>query len=299
MTQQALIRPIEITDDEKNFTVVHTFGTENITLDTGVYASILTLVKHISAKLTDADAFLSCYLSADHKVVIASSAPAPGITDVTWTDPGLAVILGYRSNLVSGSTHTYTATYTPLYTWLPSYHSADAGRFWSDPQFAGGVSTAGVLSGISLTENLRRRKISWDAQEATNVAEEAAEDSFSLGGTTYYPERDRCFEYFVRQARSASPSTSYAEGLSLKGCYYVPNINIYTGSSPSVAIPASMDGGGHLFYLSSSPDRYIWCTIDKALSEPAVTVANSILFYRVEASLLACPNACPSWNAPS
>jgi hypothetical protein len=256
----------------------------------------LTLVYELDDALSTANASLSAHINSDYKIVIAWSGPDPGISGITWTDPDLGKILGFRANETSTAT-SHTATDTPLYTWLPTYHSNDQGRFWKEEDFAGGVSVSAMLSGISLTPSRRIRKITWDAEPAVKVAEEAAETSVTFDGT-YYPEEERCLEKFVSGARTVSPVDTDAEGLSLKGCYYVPDLDVYTGTSPTVAIPSSMDGGGHRLYLSSSPDRYLWCTIDKTFATPKTRVNRSIAWYSVEVSLIACPNSVPAWNAP-
>lgn len=292
MTQQALTRPIEITDDLKNFSITHTGGTDAFVLTTGVSPSIIALLNHINDLLVAADATLSCYLSSDYKIVFARSAGT--ISAIDFTDIDLGKLLGFRANVASAAA-SHTATDTPKFTWLPAYCSFDTDRFWEDYQFSGSVSTSGIVSGISLSTGIHKRTIQWDAQPEALIALDGATQSFTWS-TIEYPEIERCLEKFTKEARTSAPTSSDAEGISTKGFYFIFDLDVYTGSSPTVALPSTMDGGGYKRKLASSPDRYIWCNLHQAWKDRKTTINNMDKYYTIGLELAACLNAVPSWN---
>ncbi len=296
MTQQAFLRPIEIAASNKDISVNYSGGgAQTVSLTAGVYGSILTLIYDLNATLqalgAPASAHLSCYIDADYKVVFKSD--DLNFT-VTFTDTDLARLLGFTANQ-SGAA-IYTATYTPKYCWFPAHHSYDVDRFWNKEQFSGSTSLNGILSGIKLSDGVRRRSFKFDALAAATVAQDACTLTY---WSTYYPQEERCLETFVEGARTATPDDDAAEGLSVKGCYFLPDIDDYCGATPSTAIPSSMNGGGYRFELATSPPTYLFCNMGVAKwDNPNPSIETMRAFYNCGFTLTSCIDSCPTWNQP-
>ncbi len=292
MTQQAFLRPIEITASNKDMSVkVGADPAGTVSLTAGVYGSILTLIHDLNTALIAHDVDLGAYITTDYKICMTSASTA---FTVTWTDTDLARLLGFTANL-SGAT-SYTATYTPQYCWFPAHHSFDVDRFWSKEHFAGGVSSNGILSGVKLSDGVRRREFKFDALAAATVAQDACTLTY---WSTYYPQEERCLETFVEQARTVTPSSTSTEGLSLKGCYFLPDIDDYCGATPSTAIPSSMNGGSYRFELAASAPTYVWCQFGVAKwVEPAPSIETMRAFYNCGFELTATPDTVPTWSQP-
>lgn len=293
--QQALIFPFEIDADLESFSINYDAGGAVAqTMTKGACGSVLSALWELNDTLSTYNANLSAYINTSNRVVIVSAAAS---FDITWTDTALGALLGFRDNLSGAS--SYTATDAPKFMWLPDYHSNDLERFAHEPTFQGGMASDGTVSGISTTPDLYTRRVKWAMNDATNIYQSACETSFAFGGDTHYPEEERCLEYLVNHALTATPEGTDASGLSLKGCYWIPDLSVFEGAVPTVALSQTWTGGGVRTNLSSSPDRYTYCSIKKdGWDTPASEIDRSNLWYKVGLQLTACPDACPAWSAP-
>ncbi len=288
----ALLRPIEIHDDNKNFRVEYNLGGMiAVVLSTGVYASILTLITEIETQCKTVSANATVYLDSSFKVTFAGS----GTTfTLDWTDQALGRMLGFTGNL-SGE-DTYTATYAPQYCWLPLRETSDNNPWLRKPVFKGSRAANGLLSGFNLAPIRQTREIQWPAEQGANVYKCRATTSYTWT-STYYPEQERCLEQFVEDVQGAAPSATTGSGLNMKGFYFVCDRSVYTGTSPTVAIPSSMNSGGVDFVLSSSPDRYVYCTVDKDSGfRPAATIPTEQTFFDVGLNVETA--SAPTWSQP-
>jgi hypothetical protein len=299
MADQALASPIEITTSNDTLSFNYDGGGANdITVPNGTYGSILTVIYALN------DAIYNCggapnnkvyiYLNSDYKVVIASRTAAFAID---WTDAPLMRMLGFRDDLAA--TGSYTATDTPRYLWMPPYYSADVNHRNDDTAIIGGNAIDGTFSGIALAPGNYVKKHRWEAVAAVDVMKSACEASYTYG-STYYPEEERCLEEFTIHALTASPTGT--EGLSIKGCYYIEDMDEYNGFNAVTYIPncpASMDGGGHRFYLDTSPDNFIFCHLRQARwTDPTPTLERINSLYNVGVELISAVGGVPIWSRP-
>lgn len=292
MTQQALASPVEViagTDDVMSINI-NAGGAADSTLTAGTYGSILTMIYELDDILP---ADMSAYLDSSYKVVIAH---ATLNFTLDWTSATLMRRLGFRDDLAGAG--TYTATDTIGNVWIPPYYSANTDRFAKRPNISGSNAVDGTFSGISLAPALYKRPLKWEGVAAANVYGEACEASFAFGGTTYYPEEERCLETFTLNALTASPTGT--EGISIKGCYYIEDLDEYVGQSGDVTnCPASMGGGGHRLHLDASPDNYVWCHLTPGRwFEPTTSIERINSLYNVGVELITSIGGVPTWSAP-
>ncbi len=289
--QQALASPLEViagTDDVMSINI-NGGGANPATLTAGTYGSILTMIYELDAILTAFDASMYAYLNSDYKVVLVHGGPLDFTLD--WTSSTLMRRLGFRANL-SGAA-TYTATDTPGFLWMPPYYSADVSHRTDDTAIIGANAIDGTFSGIALAPGNYVKKHQWQAVAATDVMKSACEASYTYG-SVYYPEEERCLEQFTINALTASPTGT--EGLSIKGCYYIEDMDDYDGIGNT---PASMDGGGHRFQLTSSPDNYIFCHLRPGRwTDPTPTLENHNSLYDVGVELISAVGGVPTWSKP-
>lgn len=293
MAQQALASPVEITSSNDSFTFNYAAGGVTPgTLYNGTYASPLTMLYNFDARLGAYNAGMYAYLSTAYKVVIATTGAS---LDIVWTDAPLMRLLGFRANL-TGST-SYTATDTLGQVWIPPYYSADINHPADDTQISGGNAIDGTFSGVSLAPGLYTRRHQWEAVDSTDVFKTACEVSYTYG-SLYYPEEERCLEQFTLNALSASPTGT--EGISIKGAYYIEDLDDYTGATGAASnCPSSMDGGGHRMRLTSSPDNYMFCHLRQSRwTEPTATLENHNSLYNVGVELVSAIGGVPTWSKP-
>lgn len=295
--QQAIAFPFEFTTSLRDFSVNYNAGGVTAkTMTLGVCGSVLSAIWKLNAILAAHNADLACYLTTDHKVEIVSIS---GIAtfDIVWTDPALGMLFGFRSDLSGES--LYTATDTPKFLWLSNIGSHDVERFDREQRFQGARASDGTVSGINLSPSLYTRNIMWAAEAATNVYQSASTASFSFDGSTQYPQEERCLEYLVDHALSSFPQESTAEGLSTKGSYWVPDLSVFEGSPPTIALTQTWGGGDVQTYLTSSPARYVFCHVNpKGWDSPKPDLKSSLAYYTVGLEMTACSGSVPTWNAP-
>jgi len=298
MTQQALASPIEYIDLSAG---VHSFtfdlngaGALNGDCYPGTYADILTFIYNMDIRLGVYNADMYCYLNSDYKVVIRTA--STNQLDIVWKDPILMRLLGFRDDLAG--TYTYTATDTPGKMWIPPYYSADLNHPDDDTQISGGNAVDGTFSGISLAPGRYTRHHKWNAVTAVDTYKSACVVSYAYGGTTYYPEEERCLDQFTINALSASPTGT--EGISIKGAYYIEDLDDYVGAVGAASkCPAAMDGGGHRLRLTTTPDNYIFCGLKPSRwDRPEPSIPNHNSHYNVGVELVSAVGGVPTWSRP-
>ncbi len=294
MAQQALTSPVELTTGVNIIDVNYDgAGVVQPDMTDGVlntFGSPLTVLYELNAILAAVNANLSAYLDPTYHVVIAS---ADASFSVVWNDADFMNLMGFRDDLITDDT-SYTATDTIGMTWIPPYYSADLGRLSDDTAIIGANAIDGSFSGIALAPGNYTRNFQWQGVVATNVYKAACEASFTYGATLYYPEEERCLEQFTINALTASPTGT--EGISIKGAYYIEDLDDYVGAGN---LPASMDGGGHRLRLSTSPDNYVFCHLKPARwSEPTYPIAPDNRLCDVGVELISSIGGVPTWSAP-
>lgn len=293
----ALIRPIEI-NTYNNSCVCTVGGGANTTceISTGGYANILAVMRAFETEI-NAEMFagqVDVYLSTDWKVVIHNADVLDnGTLTIDWdggagtTDTDLRDMIGFTANLSITHDSTSTATYTPQYCWLPTYEAADPEAWVYSPIFSGATSVSGALSGLALADGRYTRTPKWPVEKDTN-------SRIARATTTY--EQVRCFEQFVNDVKTAAPTATTTEGINLKGFYLIHDRSVYTGSTPTVAIPTTMTSGGVDTELAA-PDRYVYCSIEAGtVPDIALSTDGQQLYY--DCSVPIHTATAPTWNRP-
>lgn len=290
----ALTRPIEITASNKDFRFGYdAVGPSVFAIPEGLYGSVLTLITEIEAAIAVTYANIDVYLTSDFKIAFDYTGASTITLD--WLDNDLGPLLGfYREGIEAAP---MVAGYTPQHCWLPTYETSDPEAWKYTPVFSGAVSVSGLLSGISLASGRYNRTATWPVEYDYNSKISRAVTSTSWAATTYYPQQERCFEQFIDDVKTAEPTASTAEGINMKGFYIIHDRSVYTGTSPTVAIPSSMGSGGVDTEFSSSPDRYVYCSIlPNALPSMPLSADGQQLFH--DCSIPLHTATAPTWNQP-
>jgi len=278
------LRPVQITDDNKNVRVNYSSTDYDIVLTTGTYASILTVLSKLNIEIDSAAAALAFTVSLDDDFVITFTGSAT--FTVTWTDTDMANLFGFTANLSGAS--SYTATYTPTHCWVPARVPANQSRWRlnTNESFIGAHSNSGRIGGAKVVDDYYTRVFDFLFEDATNLFKDAATASFTLT-SAYYPEQDRCFENFILRCRS---ETAYSANAYPKGVYFFEKI------ANAQAVLTTMDAGGISFDLSSSPDTYVYCMPEvrgASIGEEALPVGRD--YYHLPGFALRTCDA-PTWD---
>jgi hypothetical protein len=262
-----------------------------------MYGSIMAVMGALRDQLQSASpssGFIVQFNGNTFKIIISATT---GTFSIGWTDPDLASMLGYRTSIPTGS--GATANDNPEYAWLPTYYSFDDQRFITvfPDMFRGSRSGAGRISGVRLTQEQYRRVFKWDAEPAENVFIEAGTTQFDLGGNTYKPQQRRCWQQFITDVLTASPTKTTSGNLNPKGIYYIHDYTLYTSSTNYPDDPGS---GGINFHLDSGTldaDTYVYCTPPVTGSPPPdPRERTGKRYYSVEIELTTA--TAPDWNRP-
>ena len=152
-TKQAILRPIEFTTSNNTLVFVTNGNTYTLTVAAGVHPNILSVLKAINTDIGSGGGLTDTILievDSNSKVYLGCA------TSITITHSDGWRILGFSGNESAGT--TVTADYTPLFTWLPTYHTGDSDRFIkpSKDQFYGMSGIDGNLSGIAVEARAER-----------------------------------------------------------------------------------------------------------------------------------------------
>lgn len=236
----AFFRPMEFISATTDFT---TSGAKAIT--SGVYANVISLFREFASV---AGVYIDDIGMSD-SLKLKFQAGETG--SITWDNATLRDVFGFTGASVSITDgEWYTATYTPLYTWIPEHTFADQGAFRKRPidMFVGEKTLSGNLSGIVFGSTSYQRDQKFNAELGVNLGEELA--------TTSY-EKARCLDLFLSGSVQSTPTvSSYPDN---KGFWYYQNVN------DAIADCTYADGGewatdgGIEFGIS---DTYVFCHFD-------------------------------------
>jgi len=234
------LRPVEITSSSDSIT----FNATAKTLTNGTYANTLTMLYAFRVMMRTVSGLAAATvsigtdpsLSTYGKVTLANSSAFT----VTWTDTALRDMLGFIGDLSSGTSHT--ATYRILYAWFSDYTPSDRNTWGLDHRssFAGGMSRAGELVGLSTGPVIYKRTLTFDAETGANVFRAQNDD----GADGW----ERCLETFIEGARSSAPTVS--THAPTHGFWFW-----YDGST--MLLQANM--AGSLFYMDGSGYYAAFC----------------------------------------
>lgn len=278
--KNALLRPVEIitgktlvfsyTDTIPGYTVYYT---ATVTPTPGVWANMLSLIERINNSLSSS--MVSLHLSSDFKIVVTTTA-----NTVSVTDNSTARRLGFSGGEIDGV--TVTADYRPQECWIPTFYTKDTDRFQPDTSrlFFGSVGSDGRGSGIPMTSP-PYRVLEYTNEKAPNVMKEASNITFDSGGTTYYPESERCFETVINASRGAYNTATTSSNLYSSGLYFIDQLNQYLGSSPLTTWPTSWGDGGIYFDITdaSKRDDYIFTFVTDPAARPQASDVRTASYY--------------------
>lgn len=249
-------RPIEIDSSNDSLNIVYGGSANNISLTNGVYGSVNSAIYHLNEEIkataytggggdTFDDLSFAITIDTDCKVNIACGSSIA----ITWTDTDLAAWLGFETNLSSGT--SFTADWTPSHMWLPTFINADQ-DYWKISQrerFGGAKSNSGRIAGTILKDRRYSRDFEFRAEPAANCMIAFEDDAYTLS-STYYPQADRCFEYFVEQCRT---SVSTGTNQYSKGVYVFHSVTDFQ------TLLGELGDGGVKTELASGADAYAYC----------------------------------------
>jgi hypothetical protein len=271
----AFARPIEITTATKDVT----FNASAQSIAVGTYACIRTLLYEIrahmsAASITGASAYIET--TPGHAFYGRVRIGAASSFSITWTDSGLATLLGFATTALSGS-NLYTATSTCPSVWISAYTPSDRETWALDMKsnYAGQLSRTGELCGAATGPDVYFRTLRFDGEIGSTVFRSLA------------PSQDRTLESFLVSARTSVPTLS--TNPPTKGFYY-----IYDATSLTTPV-SSMTSGSPLDWTDSG--TYQWCYPDeRGLDPPRASHGVTRGYYAFDLRLHT--GTAPTWSAP-
>ena len=246
-----MTRPIYIGTDAKDFTLDIGGGAVAGAIATGTYASIATVLQALEDALQVIAGSITISINTSFVVAIAGGGTS---FTLVWTDTLLRDICGFTGNSAA-LVDDFTATYTPLYTWLPDKVRADRDLWHLDHKmlWSGTPTGGGGTPGLSTGDRLYKTAIRLDFETDTSLF-------YSRATTTF--QRERCLDTFVlgdatlttTGCRDAWPGTSGEP--SAAGFYFYPD---YTDCQPVTSMDA---GGAQDFSLAAGAETYAFCQFD-------------------------------------
>lgn len=283
-------RPVEITAATKDFSVGATRGGAHIAheLDTGTYIGIPTVLYELEAHLREYDATMDVTVvssGADYgKVRIGNSVAF----DITWVDTGLRDLLGFDPNYTystsssSGTDYYVLGTYTPLYCWFASHHTADDDLWKSDcaEVFRGKRAANGNMVGIRTGSPIYERTMDFVGEPAANVWESMCTTS---------AESARCLEKQIRDSLLSTASSDTSP--SVRGFTMFYDISGFQPvSDPVLGIPEVLLGG--TYYDG------VWISVsEKGIEAPKPTIPKSRSWWNFRLKLNTAEE--PTWTGPA
>jgi hypothetical protein len=237
MSRPVFLRPIYWS----SASTVLVYDSNNITIDTGVYGSLLTLLSEIQTKIRVVDEhFTITFRAADYKIIWYSLTEKT----TTWSSSTLRDLLGFTGTLTGGT--TYTATHTPSHLWLPDHAPAtqDEFRYRHRERFRGRTSSDGTIAGVHVDGgDLVFREFRFEFERAENVLSVMAASEY---------DRQRSLDTFLDGVRfSTANSTTQPR---TTGCYFYPD---YTDAQ---VLAASADAAaGKDLHFAASRDTHVFC----------------------------------------
>jgi len=229
------------------------------TLAPGVWANLTSVLYALRAAIIDKNGGGAIYCRlprTDSQSLLLLVYCAPVTTSFTWGDASLRDALGFAGNL-SGST-AYNSAYTPPSIWYPGRADASGDDWHEVRQAVGALGQSGAWTAVATSDVLARKRFRFPAVAGTRVLR-------SLGTTTY--EQERSWEAFVARARASAPSAAGRPPTT--GVWYVDSGLYYDKPDSYWTWEQTPTAGGTDFALSSSPDRYAFCSIPTEPPDPA------------------------------
>ena len=252
-----------------------------VSFGNGVHGCILTLIYKIGAATGFVGPGLSIELTDDFKIKISHATSNVGIT----ANKG-SRILGFTADIAESAV-TVTAPQRPLYCWFPAFQSGDDMGWYKDPKdtFKGAYGGNGGAQGVTLPASYER-SFRYSTDPTANVWQTWETDYYTISGTDYNPNEERSFLTVMRGARDADNVYTQSGNINPKGIYYIHRAYEYTGTSPTRAIPSSMDAGGINFHVTtlSKRDNYAFCQVMN-IGRPGQTVQNSATHFECSFTL--------------
>lgn len=255
MSREAFLRPIEITGGSID---VKVNGTYNVAVPSGVYANSISLAWSVANLVRATAGATSAYVNVstddDFRIIFNGN-----YTTISILNNDIALALGY----VYGTSYTpgQEGTYTPKYSWIPTYSMANQDRFHLEQEraFSGAKSVTGLLAGVPTGgQATYTRRFDFVHELATNVSIEACQtENRSLGKT----ELENTLERICLGARTSYPST--AGYPSTKGIWFFPdwtNVDSMLTPDPSTEDPfMAPEYVGVNYNYTTSPSLFTFC----------------------------------------
>jgi len=254
------------------------YNSNNITIDTGVYGSILTFAKELETQIKAVDANFRITISSDFKLLFYSTIAYT----LTASDSDDYDILGLTGAINSFGSVDYEPTNTPLHMWLPTYEQANQSEMSLKhvQRFSGRTSVDGAISGIKLDGgDVYHKQLEFNFEPAANIKRAMSTDSYIA---------DRSLDAFFDGARWSTPGAS--GNVATTGLYYYPD---YTDADLTDDMTTNE---GVNYYYSSSPDTHTFCHLNPdSISTPTPALPTTRQSWNVSFAINSA--TAPIWTA--
>lgn len=248
-----LTRPFHMAAADVDFSVDIGGGPVAKSWTIGDYGCIAMAAYEFERLLKTVDAGFNVAITTAGKYNVTRPA---GNFQITAMDTRQRKILGFETTngIFVGGAQSYTADYTPLYTWFPETISrTDRNRWEHVPKIAAAKMKTGALSATETGDLEYQIELEFEMEPRYNI--------YRSAGRTE-AEKDRSLDTFIwghgtvvtTGVADAWPADSGYEPLD--GFYFWPDFSAITELS-------TMDGGdAESFELTTSPEVYAWCQFD-------------------------------------
>ncbi|MCK5643350.1 MAG: hypothetical protein KAJ19_21250 [Gammaproteobacteria bacterium] len=272
---QGFMRPVETSSTVTAFSVTVAGSPAAVPFRDGVEGCMLTLLSYFKTQY--AFASITLEITPEWKVRLTHSVSNLGIVATEATR-----LFGFTEDIAESSP-TITAQQTPMLCWFPTHHSYDGSRWWQDQgeRFKGAMGASGGKFGVTLPARYNRNFL-YSTNFSQGTYTEAERNTYTISSVDYYPAAERSFQEFMDGANTVGADYPASGNVNPKGCYYIDRAYEYTGSSPTRALPATMDAGGIHISLddNSKRDNFVFCQIDGDIGRPAQTDPRSAAYYQ-------------------
>ena len=262
-----IVAPLNAAPDNFHFEITVDNGAnwEEITIPSGVYASVLTLCYAIEKEIQDAygvgnEVQVRPYVdTALHTFSIFFAKTGANIK-INWkpaavSETALRNMLGFNSDLcppMGPGGATLHASYNFGNTWFPYRNPSDREGFQSDQKAAfKGVKVAqGQLVGIGVPTVFTDRDFEFPMEPATNVLEQFCTNAYYVA---------RCAETFFKECRTAQVNISTHKNP--RGFWFVKDVEYLAHNGPisgqAQYMKTTADNGIH-FHYTINPNRWVY-----------------------------------------
>ena len=218
----------------------------------GTYPSIPCLTWKIEERLIAlVHASFTVTYNTEFKIVIART----GNFQFTAIDARLRKILGFAATnqMFIGGAATYTADYTPLYTWFPERVRFDRDRFAHVSTWKGKRMITGALSGATGGDVLYQLQAEIEDEPRYNLYR-------SAGRTTF--EKDRSLDVFVWGYGDEVDAGCCDGWPSIQSEPALDNFYFWPDYSDLANLSTMTLGSAEDFDLTAAPSTYAWCQFE-------------------------------------